>query len=388
MNKQNKFGEFLVKTLSYILVAVMASAVTCFAMAMSNGVSKLEQLATLIEMRFIGESDRTAMEDAAAAAMVDSLGDQWSHYIPAADYDAYMEQMQNAYIGIGVAITTENETEGFRVTQLEPGGGAAEAGVQIGDVIVAVEGEKVLDIGMDAAKNKIRGKADSYVSISVLRDGQTLELSVQRKLMQVTVAEGQMLNEEIGLITIANFDERCADETLAAVQEVLQAGAKKLIFDVRFNPGGYKTELVEILDRLLPEGALFRSLAYNGKEKVDESDENCLEMPMAVLVNGYSYSAAEFFAAALREYDWAVVVGQPTVGKSNFQNTFRLNDGSAVSLSVGKYFTPKGVSLADEGGLQPDVIVEVDEETAAKIYADLIEPTEDPQILAAIESLK
>lgn len=389
MNKQNKFGSFLLRTLSYILVAALASAATCFVLsANSTGVSKLEQLAALIEEQFIGESDRTAMEDAAVAAMVDSLGDRWSYYIPAADYDAHMEQVKNAYVGIGVTISTEDVTDGFRVIQMEPGSGAAEAGVQVGDVIVAVEGEKVLDIGMDAAKNKIRGEADSYVSISVLHDGQTLELSVQRKLIQVTVAKGEMLDGEIGLITIANFDERCADETLAAVQELLQAGAKKLIFDVRFNPGGYKTELVEILDRLLPEGALFRSLLYTGEEAVDESDETCLEMPMAVLVNGDSYSAAEFFAAALREYDWAVVVGQPTVGKSYFQNTFRLNDGSAVGLSVGKYFTPKGVSLADEGGLQPDVIVEVDEETAARIYADQLEPLEDPQILAAIEALK
>ena len=387
MEKNEKLMKFLVITLTYLLVAVMASCVTLVLFG-TRVPSKLEQLQALLEQQFVGETDKTLMEDAAAAAMVDSLGDRWSYYIPATQYNAHMEQMNNAYVGIGVTITTENVTDGFKVIQLEPNGGANEAGVELGDVIVAVEGARVSEIGMDETKNRIRGEANSYVKITVLRNGQELELSVQRKLIQVTVAEGQMLDDEIGLITIANFDDRCADETLAAVQELLQAGAKKLIFDVRFNPGGYKVELVKILDRLLPEGILFRSQLYTGEEAVDKSDETCLEMPMAVLVNGDTYSAAEFFAAALDEYDWAVVVGEPTVGKSYFQNTIRLKDGSAVGLSVGKYCTPKGVSLAEVGGLQPEILVEIDDETAAKIYAGKLEPADDPQLQAAIEALK
>lgn len=387
MRKQDKLGDYLFKTLTYILVAAMASGVTYF-VAAQQGFSKLDQLQALLVDRFIGETDKTVMEDAAAAAMVDSLGDRWSYYIPASQYDAHMEQMKNAYVGIGVTIAAEAQDNGFRVVQLEPDGGAMEAGMELGDVIVAVEGESVTELGIEESKNRIRGEANSFVKITVARNGEELELSVQRKLIQVTVAEGEMLSDEIGLITIANFDERCADETLAAVEELLQAGAKKLIFDVRFNPGGYKTELVEILDRLLPEGPLFRSLMYTREETVDQSDAACLEMPMAVLVNGDSYSAAEFFAAALDEYDWAVLVGEPTVGKSYFQNTIRLQDGSAVGLSVGKYFTPNGVSLAEVGGLKPEIVVEVDDETAAKIYAGKLDHGEDPQLQAAIEALK
>ena len=125
-----------------------------------------------------------------------------------------------------------------------------------------------------------------------------------------------------------------------------------------------------------------------GEELVDTSDEKCLEMPMMVLMNGDSYSAAEFFAAALSEYEWAKLIGQPTTGKSHFQYTLELYDGSAVNLSVGKYLTPKGVSLADVGGLKPDVEVPVDEETYEAIYAGQLKPEEDPQILAAVEVLK
>ena len=192
----------------------------------------------------------------------------------------------------------------------------------------------------------------------------------------------------MGLVTIENFDERCAEETIAAIESVLEQGATSLLFDVRYNPGGYKRELVDVLNYLLPEGPLFRSQYYDGREVVDSSDADCLDVPMAVLVNGSSYSAAEFFAAAIREYDAGFVVGTQTCGKGYFQNTIKLPDGSAVGLSVGKYSTPNGVCLADVGGLTPDVVVEVDDETAAKIYAGTLEPENDPQIQAALEKLR
>jgi carboxyl-terminal processing protease len=171
------------------------------------------------------------------------------------------------------------------------------------------------------------------------------------------------------------------------VESLREQGAKKIIFDVRNNPGGYVHELVPTLDYLLPEGPLFRTEDYAGKENVQNSDAAFLDMPMAVLVNGESYSAAEFFAAALKEYEAAVVVGEQTCGKGYFQTTYELPDGSAVGLSIGKYFTPKGVSLAGVG-ITPDVMVPVDEETFNAIYAGTLDAAEDPQIQAAIAALK
>jgi carboxyl-terminal processing protease len=188
-------------------------------------------------------------------------------------------------------------------------------------------------------------------------------------------------------VSINNFNDRCAQETKAAIESLIEQGATSLIFDLRNNPGGYKHELVNILDYLLPEGDLFHSVDYSGKKETDTSDAKCLQMPMAVLINKNSYSAAEFFAAALEEYNWATVVGDPTSGKGNFQYTFDLPDGSGVGLSVGKYYTPNGVSLAEQGGLVPEVLVEISDELAAKIYADLVPPAEDPQIQAAVKVL-
>lgn len=393
MEEQDKIIKrlkFFNRILSYILVATVASAVTWFFCPKPEvqPQSKLSQLQQIIETRFIGEIDPVFMQDMAAQGMVASLGDPWSYYISAADYNAYKEQSMNAYVGIGVTVILREDKKGFDVIKVEPDSGAEAAGLQPGDIISLVEGQPVADLGMEEAKNQIRGEEHTFVTLTILRGETSIEMEVERKTIKMIVVRGQMLESNIGLVTIENFDTRCYDETVAAIEQLLADGAQSLIFDVRNNPGGYKSELVKVLDYLLPEGDLFRSLDYQGKELVDTSDDKCLKMPMAVLMNGESYSAAEFFAAALEEYDWAITVGEQTCGKGYFQRTYKLNDGSAVGLSVGKYFTPKGVSLADVGGLTPKIPVEVDEATAAAIYADRLDPMEDPQVLAAIEALK
>ena len=378
------------KIISYILVAAMASAasfaIAANIVARNRGSYKLQELENLIQNRFIGEVDAAAMEDAAARAMVDSLGDQWSHYLSAEEYADYKEQMSNAYVGIGITILAEEGSEGFEIIRVEPNGPAREAGLQMGDILVGAEDIDFTGMTSTEAGAIIKGEEGTAVRVKVLRDGEPMEFTVERRHIQVQVARGEMVTEDTGLVTIINFDARCADETLAAVESLLSQGAEQIIFDVRNNPGGYKDELVEILDYRLPEGPLFRSESYTGKVTVDESDSDCLDIPMAVLVNGNSYSAAEFFAAALSEYDAAVVVGTQTSGKGYYQNTFELRDGSAVGLSVGKYSTPKGVNLAGVG-ITPDVVVEVDESTFAEIYNSLLPASDDPQIAAALEAL-
>lgn len=379
MKKILKFG-------SYVLVAALATAMTLAMVTWQRRQEpqKLMEMEKLIQERFIGELDRQAMEDAAAEAMVDALGDRWSHYIPASSYQSYQERAENAFVGVGITITREEA--GFPIMALEPGGPAEEAGVLVGDLLVQVDGQDVAGMDMDQVKALVRGQAGSTVTLGLLRQEETISLPVQRSRIQVQVASGTMLDGQVGLVTIENFDERCAQETIDAVEELMDQGAKALIFDVRNNPGGYAHEMVKALDYLLPEGELFRMEHYDGTQSVDRSGPECVELPMAVLVNGDSYSAAEFFAAALKEYEAAVVVGEQTCGKGYFQNTFRFRDGSALALSVGKYYTPKGVSLAGVG-ITPDVPVEVDEETAAAIYYDALEPEQDPQIQAALEAL-
>lgn len=375
----------VLRFLSYVVVAMLATAIT-LQMTVKMGTGKLDRLENLIQERYIGEADGEAMEDAAAAAMVKATGDRWSYYIPASQYEAHKEQSENAYVGIGITIQQAEDGSGFLIVMVNQNGPAQEAGVQVNDLLIAVEDQDVREMTADQVRELIRGEVGTKVSLTVMRQGEHQTLAVERRRIESAVATGQMLTDGIGLVKISNFDERCASESIAIIQKLQQEGAKKIIFDVRNNPGGYAEELVKLLDYLLPEGDLFRSVSYDGTEKVDTSDADCLDMPMAVLINGSSYSAAEFFAAALQEYQAATIVGEPTVGKGVYQTTISLGDGSAVALSTGKYFTPKGNSLTDVGVI-PDVRVDVDEENAEKLYYGTLSYADDLQIQAAVQVL-
>lgn len=379
------------KILSYVMTVLLTAAITLSICLITFGpnsksANKLMQLESLIEACYIGEVDVTEMEDAAAEAMIECL-DRWSYYIPADEYQAYQEQMANAYVGVGITIQLDEETGGFRIKEVAENGPAQKAGLLAEDILIGAAGQDIRGMELDAVSSLVKGEQNTKVELTVLRDGTEKTFSVTRKELEVTVATGVMLEGGIGLVTIENFDARCAKETIAAIDRLVEQGATAIVFDVRNNPGGYASEMVEILDYLLPKGELFRTVDYRGKEDVEMSDAKYLDLPMVVLVNANSYSAAEFFAAALRDYDAAVIVGEQTSGKGHFQNTFKLSDGSAVSLSVGKYFTPGGVSL--EGvGITPDVAVAVDEQIGAQIYYNQLPAADDPQIQAALAALK
>ena len=385
------------KVLSYILVAFVASYLTMLLLpAMGQaGIplpdtaqsAKLEQLKDLIEERYIGGAEEKELEDAAAHAMVMATGDRWSYYIPAEEYQFYVDQMANSYVGIAITIQQTEEEDGFLVIKVDAGGPADKAGMLPGDRIVAVDGISTVGMTPNEGSLLVRGEEGTPVTLTIRRESEEFDLTMIRHQVEVQVASGVMLPDNVGLVTIINFDSRCASETIAAVEDLLDQGAQAFIFDVRNNPGGYASQLVDVLDYLLPEGQLFRTVDYAGNETVDTSDAKHLDVPMAVLVNSESYSAAEFFAAAMMDYEAAVVVGEKTIGKGYFQMNYRLNDGSAVNLSVGEYFTPKGKNLAGVG-IVPHVEVEVDEETFLAIYARTLDPMEDPQVLAALDALK
>lgn len=377
----------LITVLSYLTTAMAACAVTLLVtIGKTPGSTKLDQVEYLIKNRFIEEADMEKAEDAAATAMIDSLGDRWSYYLSAADYATHKEQVENAYVGIGITISPEENSQGFLILAVQKDSGAEAAGLLAGDIITGAESQDVRGMTTAQLRDIIRGKEGTSVSLEITRDSEVLRVQVTRVRILTEVVRYEMLGNSIGLIAISNFDARCADETIAAIEALREQGAQALIFDVRNNPGGYATELVKVLDYLLPEGDLFRTLDYAGRETVDKSDASFLDMPIAVVCNEDSYSAAEFFPAAIQEYGAGTIVGMPTCGKGYFQYTYELSDGSAVGLSAGKYFTPSGKSLIGTG-IQPDVVVEVDDETRAKIAYGTLDAKDDPQIQAAADIL-
>lgn len=349
---------------------------------------KLDEIVALLNEVYVDGYDTDKLGDYLAQAAVAATGDRWSYYVSAEDYDAFVESNENAYVGIGVTVESSDDlTDGVQITKVTPNSPAEEAGIEADDRIYAVEGETVESLGLDETKNRIRGEEGTEVTLTILRGEKKFDVTVKRASVEVEVVKYSMLDGSIGYIKINNFEANSADRTIEAIDTLRGQGAKALVFDLRFNPGGRKDELVRVLDALLPEGPLFRSVDYKGNESVDYSDADCVELPMAVLVNGDSYSAAEFFAAALQEYDWATVVGTKTCGKANYQQTFRLSDGSAVAVSTGHYQTPHGVTLANVG-VTPDEIVEVDNKTYLELYKEAVAMKDDAQLQAAIKAVK
>lgn len=320
------------------------------------------EIMRIIDDTYIGESDSESVASASFAAMIKSLGDQWSYYMSADAYESYKLYSANEYEGIGVTILADERNGGFAVQSVTAGSPAESAGIVAGDVILAVDGEVVSGMTVADVRTLIREHIDESVLITLKTSNGTVELDVDCSVIYTNPVSFELLEKNVGYVRITNFESGAGTNAVAAVDNLLAQGATSLVFDVRGNPGGLLSELVTILDHLLPEGDIFVSVDKAGEESVTVSDNICVQVPMAVIVNGSTYSAAEFFAAALSEYDWATVVGEQTTGKSRSQITIELADGDAVHISSKSYLTPNRVDLGEVGGLTPDIIVSAEKD--------------------------
>lgn len=323
------------------------------------------EIEKIIDDNYIGDADYNELYNAAAAAMVKSIGDKWSYFMSAEEYEAYKLSSSNEYSGIGVSVKVNSSGE-FEVFSVEESSPAANAGIAVGDIITAIDGEDVSDKTLEDVSLLIRSKVNKDFPMTLESGGDTKTVTVACEIIYKNPVSSRLLDGNIGYIKISNFEAGSSENTKKAIEQLLQTGATSFIFDVRNNPGGLLTELVDLLDYILPEGDLFISVDKSGKETVQTSDKVSLKNKMIVLVNGNSYSAAEFFAAALQEYNWATVVGEQTNGKARSQITLGLSDGSAVHISTHKYLTPNRVDLAEAGGVTPDIAVAQDDEKTDK----------------------
>lgn len=323
------------------------------------------EIEKIIDDNYIGDADYNELYNAAAAAMVKSIGDKWSYFMNAEEYEAYKLSSSNEYSGIGVSVKVNSSGE-FEVFSVEESSPAANAGIAVGDIITAIDGENVSDKTLEDVSLLIRSKVNKDFPMTLESGGDTKTVTVACEIIYKNPISSRLLDGNIGYIKISNFEAGSSENTKKAIEQLLQTGATSFIFDVRNNPGGLLTELVDLLDYILPEGDLFISVDKSGKETVQTSDKVSLKNKMIVLVNGNSYSAAEFFAAALQEYNWATVVGEQTTGKARSQITLELSDGSAVHISTHKYLTPNRVDLAEAGGVTPDIAVAQDDEKTDK----------------------
>ena len=348
--RKKRFSLIHLLLLVLLTVAVTAGVglAVLYQMVGKEGLSLLEGL-HLINEKFVGEYDEGEVVDAALEGMVEGLGDRWSYFLTEEEYEAQNQRRTNQYVGVGVTVNYESE-EGLQIVEVTAGGPAEEAGLQPGELITAVDGFSLAGEARYEGADKIQGEEGTTVSLEVRgTDGQTRTVELKRTKLETDPVSAEMLENNVGYVRLSNFYDRSADRLKEEVTRLQEEGATSLVFDMRNNGGGYLSQLTDMLDFLLPEGPIFITRDRAGNEKITQSDASCVDLPMAVLVNADTYSAAEFFAAELQEWGVAVIVGEPTSGKGYSQQTFELPNGSAVAISTGAYFTGSGTSLIGTG---------------------------------------
>ena len=368
---------------------------------------KLMLLKQKVDQDFYFEEDTDSMEEGIYAGMMAGLGDPYSCYYTAEQYEELMVDTQGVYCGIGAMISQNLETNVMTIIRVFEGSPAAEGGLLAGDMISKVDGRDVTQEELDiVVNNYVKGEENTEVTLTVFRPSVNdyLDITMTRKSVEVPTVEHQMLTDDIGYVLITQFEMVTAQQFKDAVKDLESQGMKKLMIDLRSNPGGVVDSAVAIAAYMLPEGDILTTRYKNGQEdvyrtkdkklRVDSSqeggfpqypvlDEDELDIPIAILVNENSASASEILAGAMKDYGRATLVGTTTFGKGIVQNLYPLKDGSAIKMTVAKYFTPSGYDL-HEKGIQPDVEVELDAELAARGYYTL---EEDNQVQKAIEVL-
>lgn len=384
----------LITIILVMLVAVAASEFTLYYYFKTNNLEKsevsenseknidaiadtLKNFRKEIDKVFLGEIDEQKVLDETIKGYVKGLGDEYSEYMTKEEWDEFQSAALGNYVGIGIYMTTDNNGNVIVLAPIK-GSPAESAGLETGDIITAVNDENVLGTSSDDVSNKIKGEAGTEVKLTVLRDNEYIDVNVKREEIKVYHVEEKMLENNIGYMNLATFDEGCSDEFREKYQTLKNQGAKSLILDLRNNTGGLVDEALKIADMMIEKDkTLLITVDSKGNKEIDKAKEDpIVEGDIIALTNEYSASASEILVGALKDNGRAKSLGTKTFGKGVIQNVFFLNDGSALKLTVNEYFTPNETKI-NKVGIAPDYEVELPEDSQ-----------EDVQLNKAIELLK
>jgi carboxyl-terminal processing protease len=342
--------------------------------------NSLASLDSFVRANYVGKIDETTLQDDLKAGYMAGIGDKHGFYYDAATYKQV--QLNNEGKGLGVGVSVVKADDGnIQVVSVSYGSPADTAAVKVGDKITVIGGQKVTDLGFDKAVDLLHGDVGTKADFTVLRAGKQVVFSIVRAQYELQTVITQMINN-IGYIKITEFDSNTDTQFSAALDSLKSKGAQGIIFDVRNNPGGELNVCENMLNKLLPKGSIVKSVDKNGKVTVlKNADGVDFKLPMAVLTNGNTASAAELFTAALRDYNKAESIGTKTYGKGTMQQTFPLNDGSAITLTIAYFDPPKSPNF-DGKGIDPDIEVELTADKLNHFYE--LSQSDDDQLQAAI----
>ena len=338
--------------------------------------SKMQELQSYIDRYFLFDYEKEDEESGIYKGMMSGLGDVYTTYYTPDEYASFMESSNGSYSGIGAMLSQDYNTGIITVVKVFEGSPAEEAGIQPDDILYKVKGEEVTGEDLSLVVTDLKGEEGTDVDISMMRGTDVLDMTITRRSIEVPTVEYKMLDENIGYIAISEFDDVTDEQFIAALEDLKSQGMKNLAIDLRNNGGGLVDVTCNILDQLLPEGLIVYTEDKNGDRQEEYSDaEHYFDGKMAVLVNGNSASASEIFAGAIKDYGVGTLIGTQTFGKGIVQSLFPLSDGSAIKITVSRYYTPAGNNIHGVG-ITPDIILERDTESE-----------EDNQLQKAIEVL-
>ena len=382
-------------SLSVLLISVIIAAVLSAGLVLclvpnsikgyltdADGISKYLELEDRIKRSFVDETNEKTLADGVALGMVYALNDPYSAYMSAEEYNKKLDDNEGLDAGIGISICSHPDTSYIYVINVSVGSPADLAGIKAGDSITAVDGTDVLEIGVSAAVEKIRGEIGTDCVLSINRGDETLSLTATRGRYVTTSVFSHMI-DSLCYIQITDFNAATVPQFEAAIADATDRGATGLIFDVRGNGGGTLDSVDKILDILLPEGEVVSATYKNGKKEVlFSSDKNEIDLPMTVLCDEGTASAAELFAASIRDFEKGKLIGTKTYGKGIMQETFALSDGSAVRLTVAYFNPPSGINFHGKG-LTPDIEITLTEDEQNYFY--FLTDETDPVIKQAVK---
>lgn len=337
---------------------------------------KLNAIDSVLESFYFGDVDDETAKDNIYKAYLSSYGDKYTMYYTADEYKALKESTNGKFYGIGAVCQLSGEG-GVLLVDVYDNGAGYQAGLRSGDRVVNVDGRDITDMELSSAVALIKGDKGTSVTLEVIRGTERLTFSAVRDAVEAKTVSYTLLDNNIGYLSISQFEEVTTKQFKAAVEDLQSQGMKGLVIDIRNNPGGLLDTVVGMLKYMLPDGLIVYTEDKQGNRKEYKGQDNDeFNLPLAVIVNGNSASASEIFAGAIQDYGKGTIIGTQTYGKGIVQTVKPLTDGSAIKFTIAKYFTPKGQDIHGKG-VTPDMVVEYDTD------ADV-----DTQLDAAIKNVE